>query len=367
MDCPVPSGRESCKDWTYRQIPMFDPHAVLTYIFEEVGLRIDEEEISKYWKEASDRGCPWARGEPGDRIPLKLFGDDCVFDERLNKAYAIIMSLPLWRPKSARNSRFLLWTQKSTQFAGFQGLQPILARMAWSLNILYEQGLPKSGYRFAVCEIGGDWSWLRFFWQFDRHWNGQTPCPFCDVKKSGPDGYSELKEIQLRSTCDFFRLVGTGGTRMVNPLVLLKNFHVALVQPCQLHNLQLGLLWTSNGAGVATFAELGYFGNPSDSLGLVLETAWDDFKCFLKQEKRHCSQSKFTIKMIFKPNHGGYFSAKGHNSKVLADWLADCASRAWSGRLGQDGRLFGAWLVDRPDVLQLVRQNEQLPPLCFAL
>ncbi len=55
------------------------------------------------------------------------------------------------------------------------------------------------------------------------------------------------------------------------------------------------------------------------------------------------------------------------NSRVLADWLADCASRAWSGRLGQDGRLFGAWLVDRPDVLQAVQQNERLPPLfCFA-
>ncbi len=207
--------------------------------------------------------------------------------------------------------RFLLWTQKASQFAGIQGLQPVLARMVWSLNILHEQGLPKSRYRFAVCEIGGDWSWFRFLWQFDQRWNGLTPCPFCNVKKSGSDGYSELKEIQLGSTIDFFQFVGTGDTRKVNPLVLLKNFHGDLVQPCQLHNLHLGLLWTSNSAAVATFAELGYFGNPSDTLGLLLENAWDDFKCFLKQEKRLCSQSKFTIKMILKKSHGGYFSAKG--------------------------------------------------------
>ena len=115
--------------------------------------------------------------------------------------------------KGTPKSRFLLWTQKASQFAGFKGLQPVLARMVWSLNILYEQGLPKSRYRFAVREIGGDWSWFRIFWHFDRRWNGLTPCPFCNVKKTAPDGYSELKEIPWGSTFDFFQLVGTGGTR----------------------------------------------------------------------------------------------------------------------------------------------------------
>lgn len=119
--------------------------------------------VKKYWDDAAARGCPWALQEPQprNRMPVKIFGDDCVYDEQLNKAYGLVLSLPLWRPKSARNSRFLLWAQKSNQFAGFEGLLPLLARMVWSLA--YNEPLPKSGLRFAVCEIGGDWSWNRFF------------------------------------------------------------------------------------------------------------------------------------------------------------------------------------------------------------
>ena len=57
---------------------------------------------------------------------------------------------------------------------------------------------------------------------------------------------------------------------------------------------------------------------------------------------------------------------KVHNSRVLADWLADCAERAWSSRLGE-GRHFGAWLQTQPNLLQSALQNEQLAPLCFSL
>lgn len=368
MECPVPTHRESSKDtWKHKMIPMYDPHLVLSYLFDEVGLEIDEEQVRSYWQSAAERGCPWAQTEDFDRVPVKLFGDDCVYDERLTKAYAIVMSLPLWRPKAARNSRFLLWVQKSSEFVGFEGLQPVLARMVWSLNIAYDQRLPKSGRRFCVCEIGGDWAWNRFFWQIERHWNSLKPCPFCDVQKFGPQAYSNLPDFSWKSNVDFLStIVGSGMSHRVNPLILLRNFHVSLIQPCQLHNLNLGLLWTSNGAAIATFGELGFWGNPSTSLALVLETAWDDFVQFMKQEHRYCSQSKFTIKMIFKSSHGAYFSAKGHNSRVLADWQADCAERAWSSRLGE-GRHFGAWLQTQPNLLQSALQNEQLAPLCFSL
>lgn len=232
---------------------MYDPHVLLSYWFDDIGLKIDPGVVTKYWDDAAARGCPWALQEPQprNRMPVKIFGDDCVYDEQLNKAYGLVLSLPLWRPKSARNSRFLLWAQKSNQFAGFEGLLPLLARMVWSLNLAYNEPLPKSGLRFAVCEIGGDWSWNRFFWKMDRHWNSHTPCPFCNTEKFGPNEYSRLKDIEWLSNASFLRLVGSGGSKRVNPLILLPNFHFSLVQPCQLHNLNLGLLWTSNGAGVA--------------------------------------------------------------------------------------------------------------------
>ena len=366
MDCPLPSHRES-KEWKCKQMPMLDPHSVLAYLFDDINLKIDGDEIRKYWRNAAARGCPWALNEPDhDRVPIKIFGDDCVYDERLNKAYAIVLSLPLWRPKSARNSRFILWSQKSSNFVGFEGMLPVLARMVWSFNLAYDERLPKSGLRFAITEIGGDWAWNRFFWQFHRHWNGVKPCPFCDVEKFGPRGYIELNDICWGTSLDFVNLVGSGGTGRPNPFILLKNFDVSVVQPCQLHNLHLGLLWTSNGAGVATFCEYVFFGDPTIKLALLVEAAWDDFKLYMKQGGQRCSQTKFTLKMIFKKTHGAYWSAKGHNSRVISDWLADCAERAWAGNLG-GSRIFGSWLVGQPNLLQRVHAHEQFAPLCYAL
>ena len=373
VECPVPAGRESVKDYAFEQVPMFDPHAILTYLFDEIGLTIPSSTIQQYWQDAARSGCPWAQREvaesdPADfRIPLKIFGDDCVFDEHLTKAYGIYMSLPLWRPNAARNSRFLIWAQKSNQFAGFPGVQPLLARMVWSLNVAYDCKLERSGHRFCVSEIGGDWSWNRFFWQIQRHWNGDQPCLYCDVQKYGCNSYTHLKDITWMSNIQFMNdIVGSGLTKRVNPFVLLRNFDISLIQPCQLHNLNLGLLWTSNGAAVATFGELGFWGDPSQQLALTVENAWDDFQLFLKQQGRYCSQSKFTVKMIFKVSHGAYFSAKGHNSKVLADWLADCAECAWEGKF-DDSRIFGRWLRQQPERLQSALGDKQLPHLCFAL
>ena len=155
VECPVPSNREN-KGWNYQQVPMYDPHSVLSYLFDEIGLTIDPSEVRRYWAKASERGCPWAQQEPGDRIPVKIFGDDCVYDERLNKAYALVLSLPLWRPRSARNSRFLLWAQRSTQFQGFEGILPVLARMVWSFNLgVWPRA---STERSPFCRL---WDWWR--------------------------------------------------------------------------------------------------------------------------------------------------------------------------------------------------------------
>ena len=354
---------------------MYDPHAILNYLFDEISLQIPPDQVRQYWKQAASAGCPWAQHELAEsggnfsdlRIPVKIFGDDCVYDERLTKAYGIYMSLPLWRPNSARNSRFLLWAQKSSQLQGFEGLQPVLARMVWSLNQAYDNKLQRSGLRFCVCEIGGDWSWNRFFWQVERHWNSDRPCFFCDVAKYGPAAYPRAEDITWITNVKFVtELVGSGLAKRVNPFILLRNFDISLIQPCQLHNLNLGLLWTSNGAGVAILAELGFWGDPSQSLALTVENAWDDFQVFLKQQRRPCSQSKFTVKMIFKSAHGAYFTAKGFNSRVIADWLADCAEQLW--RQTFDGsRIFGQWLQQHPERLRRAFGDEQLPHLCLAL
>ena len=115
----------------------------------------------------------------------------------------------------------------------------------------------------------------------------------------------------------------------VSPLILLKWFHVRKIQWCQLHNLNLGLLWTSNGGCLALLLEAGFFGNPSLDMRFRLENAYDEFKLWLRQSRFTCSQRRFTVKMLFKAQHGPYLSCKGWNSRVVCAWLSDIMARSW--------------------------------------
>ena len=363
VDCPVPSHREN-KTWNHKQVPMYDPHVLLSYLFDDIGLKIDPGVVKKYWDDAAARGCPWALQEPQPEI-------ECRWKFLVMTVYTM-------------NS----WTKLMVWFYLYHfGVQS-------RPGILDSSYGPRSHINLLDLRIYyhylhgwfGLWIWLitnhslrvafvlrcvrlvvtgrgiGFFGKWIDIGIVTPHAPFAtrrslDLMRIA--AWTTFNGCQIQTFCDW------SGAR-VNPLILLPNFHVSLLQPCQLHNLNLGLLWTSNGAGVATFAELGYFGNPSESLALCLEAAWDDFSMFKRQEGRQCSQCKFTIKMIFKPSHGAYFSAKGYNSRVLADWLADCSERAWSGNLG-GSRIFGAWLQGQPPLLQLSNRNEQLAPLCHAL
>ena len=115
----------------------------------------------------------------------------------------------------------------------------------------------------------------------------------------------------------------------VSPLILLRRFHVRKIQWCQLHNLNLGLLWTSNGGCLAFLLEAGQFGEPSLDVRFRLENAYDAFKLWLQQSRFTCSQRRFTQKMLFKAEHGPYLSAKGWNSRVICAWLADVMGSSW--------------------------------------
>lgn len=121
---PIQSGLLN-KKWIYWDCPLMDPHLLLAYLWDSVQLTIDSGTLHEYWQGAKDRGLPWALsyqdGQP-PRIPLRIFGDDAAVGRKSGeKLYAIFLSCPLFRPKCARQSRWLLWCLRSSLYVGRVG------------------------------------------------------------------------------------------------------------------------------------------------------------------------------------------------------------------------------------------------------
>lgn len=69
-------------------IPITLPEDLLRYLFCDVGLRIPECEIQKYWKHTRDTNCPWSGMSEGDHIPCAIYGDSAKFSLAREKLLA---------------------------------------------------------------------------------------------------------------------------------------------------------------------------------------------------------------------------------------------------------------------------------------
>ena len=252
-------------------------------------------------------------------MPLKLFGDDAQYNQQGDKLLGFILSCPLWRPRAARNSRFVVCAIPLAHSVGYPTLQPLLSRIVWSLNQAFEQELPETKLSFQVTELGGDWKYIREVFNMRTHWNSRDCfCHFCSIPRSL---FPQLPEpLPERNQLDFIVDVLKPPS---SPLILLKRFVPGIIQWCLLHNLHLGLLWTANGASLAMLLELQVFGGSDVDLRVRLRTAYASFKAWLKDVGVRSSQKCFTPKMLFKPQHGAYLSCKGWNSRLIAAWLAE--------------------------------------------
>lgn len=76
---------------------------------------------------------------------------------------------------------------------------------------------------------------------------------------------------------------------------------------------------------------------------------------------------------VVKACHGAYLTAKAFNGRIIVDWLRDCAERAHSGSLPNEGsRRFGCWLksevraghCDWPVDNRLLHQRLAMIPNC---
>lgn len=209
-------------------VPAVNILSLFAYLFNHHGVYLDDAVVQKWWRHARDY-LPYGKNHPavlqgGHHVPIGVHGDEARYSSSGGppaKVIAVSLSMPLWRPRSSRNSRFLIFVLRETLSLGKKSLFPVFDYIRWALNIMFEGVKPQSGYlggilphhlvapdpasetwehdrwicankiKFALTELRGDWSWFYHAYNLRPHWVSAMPCFKCDVKGAGaPAGES---------------------------------------------------------------------------------------------------------------------------------------------------------------------------------
>eukprot|EP00438_Fugacium_kawagutii_P007010 Skav233746 [mRNA] locus=scaffold1792:76570:77331:+ [translate_table: standard] len=180
-----------------RDIPMFLPEQLVAFLLTDAGLRINDSHLQKFWEHARDHGLPWASASPdGSHYPLALYGDAAKFNAAGEKVTGIFLSMPLWDPRSARFSRFLLCALETYQVLGMQTLAPIFQKIVDSMWQLYTEGIEVNGRRikFVTIELRGDWEWHVFALGLIPTWRHDQICWRCYCDKKRHPNFLDFRE-----------------------------------------------------------------------------------------------------------------------------------------------------------------------------
>ena len=170
------------------KIPVLLPHLVLQYLFQEVGLEIDDDLLQKYWVHAKQVFLWAAHADfDGSHVPVAVYGDSARYGQGYDqsKITGFWMSLILWRPKSTRMSQWLLWSLDADLSLGRRSENPLIQAVVESLNLCFD-GLTPEGKRlprrFATTEIKGDWEFFYRVLGLTRYWKKRMLCWRCDAE-----------------------------------------------------------------------------------------------------------------------------------------------------------------------------------------
>ena len=177
---------------------------MVRYLFEECGIDIPEASVGAFWDHHHAVSSPWLEGCDATRhhIPIALYGDGARCRQQayrpVEKVLGIFISLPLWRPRSARFSRWLLFSIDETLLFGRKTLNRVFALITWSINAMFWGRFPRvnmTGQRiesnfaghpltegckcFALTELRGDWSYFKLIFGFNSSWKGGANVPVC--------------------------------------------------------------------------------------------------------------------------------------------------------------------------------------------
>lgn len=352
---------------TSKQFPVLLPHKILQYLFEVAGVEIHESNLRKYWTHLHAVQDPLVKNlDPAiNYIPIGVHGDEAHYGAdtaNINKLTCLFLDLPLWRPKNARLSRFLLFCIDSAQVIGYESLHPVLQTIAESINFAFfgtdENGQVVTHRRFVLSELRGDQVWRKFIWRHNNWWRKRECCfrcgavSACVAYRNEPLYFDVRDDAQwINTIVDTTSFIANGvSPNLLCPFAACMNFNVEIIKNCSMHCVNLGLAFTVNGACLKLLLDLGFYGDPVSEIKLRLNNAFDDFKQFCKINKINCSQRRFRVKDLLKEAHGPYLTTKAYNARCIVAWLASCTTDAFNGQFTQN-RVFGVWL----------QQHGQLP------
>ena len=205
VDAPV-ACRKSRGGYKMMALDVLDPFGLVHYLWDVVGIDIPIADVQQYWRHHRAVGCPWAvhSQAPEDTMPLGLYGDSVKVRstyQGLEKMIGVFLNVPLFRPRTVRCSRWLLFAMQEELLHKHHTLDCIYRYLTWALNQLYtgkyptcgpkgepltEKAATKAGtwicqkqWRFQVTELRGDWSWHRQVFRFKGSWKSGVNAPVC--------------------------------------------------------------------------------------------------------------------------------------------------------------------------------------------
>ena len=174
-----------------------------------MGLDTSIEARKTFWTGARAAKEPWAIGHPATDAhhPCGIYGDSARLETSYmpEKITGIFLNLCLFRPKSVRTSRYLLWSCDSKKLFKNRSVNQVLRYVVWSFQYAFvgthptftmggqpinsdKAGTPLTpGHDcFTVVENRGDWEWHKQVFRFRASWNANLICYRCPALAKGP-------------------------------------------------------------------------------------------------------------------------------------------------------------------------------------
>ena len=179
---------------TLESMPIVYPHRIISYLFNVVGLEMRDSDVVAFWRHAKEFGQGWAKFSAATEhhIPLGVYGDGAqlITQYKKEKLIGLFLNLILYRPRSTRCSRYLLFACDEERLVKNRTMNAVFRRLLWSFEALYTglnpsapppgaclspADLQRAGTRitaegrvFAVVELRGDWAWMKQIFRFPR-------------------------------------------------------------------------------------------------------------------------------------------------------------------------------------------------------
>ena len=171
-----------------RSFPLHLPYDIMSYLLKVCKLHLDERLVNDFWNHLTLVSDPWEADARSWREalqkpvwPLGLYGDEAVIglvNSPFSKILGIYLNAVLYRPKSTRKSRFLMFSIEVDRIISIEEtVYPVLAMITESCNRLTKEGI--DGTHFLVSEIRGDQLFYKSIFRHQSWWKSNHVCFRC--------------------------------------------------------------------------------------------------------------------------------------------------------------------------------------------